>query len=194
MTQEVTVSEETKTTQEAAEDKKKQTESAQTETTTQEVKETGQGDQVHQLRQEAANYRTKLRNVESQLQEAQTKGAEQVAALTQQVADLTAKHQAAENAAKEASLRAAVTRAAAGKFADVEDAWINLDKAAIEYDDKGAPKNLDALLGGILQKKPYLAGLTRTSVGPSNPSRSDGQLDELAQRLLKRGRGGSSPF
>ncbi|MHB8398437.1 MAG: phage scaffolding protein [Candidatus Limnocylindrales bacterium] len=50
-------------------------------------------------------------------------------------------------------------------FADPADALGLLDHSAIEFEDTGAPKNLDALLGALLKAKPYLAAASSRASG-----------------------------
>lgn len=74
-----------------------------------------------------------------------------------------------ELAARDAAIEAAAAQAKAGRlagaslaaaarlgFADPEDAQRFLDADAIEWDDSGAPKNVQALLEAVLKAKPYL--------------------------------------
>jgi cell wall-associated NlpC family hydrolase len=59
-------------------------------------------------------------------------------------------------------LRDAVTRTAMRLgYADPTDAVALVDRAAVEFDDAGSPKNVDRLLTDLLKAKPHLAGGTR---------------------------------
>lgn len=67
--------------------------------------------------------------------------------------------------ANERLLRAYVLTAAAD-FADPEDAWNFIDRAAIAVDEDGNPSGIDAALKTIREKKPYLL---KANVGTNDP-------------------------
>lgn len=122
-----------------------------------------------------------------------------------------------ELAARDAAIEAAATQAKAGRlagaslaaaarlgFADPEDAQRFLDADAVEWDDSGAPKNVQALLEAVLKAKPYLKAsftqtpdlgqgnrggssipLTRDAIAKMSPGEINARWDEVQKVMAK---------
>jgi hypothetical protein len=60
-------------------------------------------------------------------------------------------------------------------YRDPDDAHRLLDPAAIEYDDDGQPKNVEALLTELLKAKPYLAAASARAQGDFGGGARGGQ-------------------
>lgn len=127
---------------------------------------------VEKIRQEAAGYRTKLRDAEAELEKRKAAELSETERAKKEAADATAKLAEAEARIKAAQTRAEIaTLGAALKLADADDAYRLLDQAAIQYDEDGRPKNLKTLLEALVKAKPYLVqGAASTSV--NNPART----------------------
>jgi hypothetical protein len=51
---------------------------------------------------------------------------------------------------------------------DTEAAWKLIDLKEVDFDDDGKPKNVEALLKALIQKKPYLANNLARNAGAGN--------------------------
>lgn len=115
--------------------------------------------QVADLRKESAGYRTKLRAAEAELDKLRQ------ATLTEQEKAVDQARKEAADAARAEVLaelhgerkRNAILSAAAGKFADPDDAWLHLSDT-VEVDDAGQvdAKKVAKAIDDLLQRKPHL--------------------------------------
>ena len=64
---------------------------------------------------------------------------------------------------------------------DADAAYKLLDKTAIEYDEAGKPRNVEALLRELLKSKPYLAGVGGSSV--MNPEKTQMFTREQIEKM-----------
>lgn len=112
---------------------------------------------VAKLRQESAGYRNKLRDTEAQLAELRQAQMSDEERREARLTELTTQNQTLAEQVKAARLEAAVT-AAAGRLDIVDpDAAVRLlDLTGVTYGDDGAPENIDTLLAGLLEARPYL--------------------------------------
>lgn len=110
--------------------------------------------------------------------------------LEQQYAELQKTHENALRQSQERIVNYEVRlQAAKMGIVDPDAAAKLLDWSELEYDDAGAPTNVEDLLSDLLKAKPYLKaqGRTVTSGGATNPSRStttsQGTAAEYVNRL-----------
>lgn len=140
---------------------------------------------VEKLRQESADYRTKLRAAEADLEKRRASELSETDRAKKEAADATAKLTEAETRIKAAQTRAEIaTLGAALKLVDADDAYRLLDQAAIQYDDDGRPKNLKPLLEALIKAKPYLVQGATTTTSANNPGR-EGGLTYTKEQLAK---------
>jgi hypothetical protein len=84
--------------------------------------------------------------------------------LQRRLAELEAAHVEHERERSEWTTQAAVTKTAMRLgYQDPADAYSLLDRAAVDRDENGVPRNLDKLLADLLRAKPYLGGAGRPS-------------------------------
>jgi len=107
----------------------------------------------------------------SELERAQAQNAE----LKQQLA------QAAEAQKALALQSEIVSESARLGIVDADAAYKLLDKTAIEYDEAGKPRNVEALLRELLKSKPYLAGVGGSSV--MNPEKTQMFTREQIEKM-----------
>lgn len=119
--------------------------------------------------------------------------------LASKAQEAEAKLTAAEQRAADLALQMAVERAARKLgFIDEDDAYRLIDRKAVELDDDGEPKNVDALLKDLAKAKPHLIAAedgkansgngTATQRVPSTPKpngRADTR-DDLVKRAEER--------
>ena len=139
-------------------------------------------DEAKKLRSEAANLRSRLRSTEAKAKELDDLKAKleadklsETEKLQKQLATLQSEHDNAIRAAQERTINYEVRlQAAQMGIVDPDAAARLLDWSQIEYDDNGAPTNVNDLLKNLLKTKSYLAGKAQvqTSGGATNPSRS----------------------
>ena len=116
---------------------------------------------------ELADAKTKL----TELERAQMTEADRIKA---DAADKGEKLTAAEAQLRQERIERMVERSARKLNVVDEDAALRLlDHGKIEFDDAGAPKNIDALLSQLVKDKPYLiAAEARSGGSPALPNRS----------------------
>ena len=137
-------------------------------------------DALAKANREAANYRTKLREVEPLAKKAQE--AEEASKSEHEKALEKARKEAGEAAGKEATakanariVRAEVKAAAGGKLADPNDAvrLLDLDEFGVDDDGEVDAKAIEAAIAKLVKDKPYLAsGATRPAGDADQGTRS----------------------
>mgnify|MGYP007071572914 CR=1 FL=1 len=159
-------------------------ETPEVEATTQETEAAPEVDpeQVKKLRKEAADYRTKLRAAEKELEERRQ------AEMTE-TERLQAK---AEQAEKDLAVLAEKAKAGALRAAIAEDGSIPADLAIplisgnVEYDEQGDPTNVRDLLTALVEKHPQLAGKPLPSSGQTaNPGAAQKQQESREDALAR---------
>ena len=147
---------------------------------------------VAKLRQESAGYRNKLRDTEQQLAELRQAQMSDEERREARLTELASQNQALEGQVKAARLEAAVT-AAAGRLDIVDpDAAVRLlDLTGVTYGEDGAPENIDTLLNGLLEARPYLrrpdpAPSVPQAGSPANPAKPTPQGATLTRDDLAR--------
>jgi hypothetical protein len=111
--------------------------------------------------------------------------------LEQQLADLQKKYDDTARQSQERIVNYEVRlQAARMGIVDPDVAAKLLDWSEIEYGDNGSPTNVEDLLKGLLDAKPYLKApqgrATPTSGGATNPSRSTTSSQNTAAEYVKR--------
>lgn len=115
-------------------------------------------------RKEAAKSRLELKKLHDEAQAAADAKLPEQERLQRRLAELEQAQTEHERERTEWRTQAAVTKTALRLgFQDPVDAFALLDRAALEHDDSGAPKNVDKLLAELLKAKPYLGGAGRPS-------------------------------
>jgi hypothetical protein len=113
---------------------------------------------------EAAKYRTEARKLTDAIKAAEDAKLPEQERLQRRLAELEAAHTEHERERAEWTTQAAVTKAALRLgFQDPVDAYALLDRAAVDRDESGVPRNVDKLLTDLLRAKPYLGGAGRPS-------------------------------
>lgn len=126
--------------------------------------------ELKRVRREAAKYRTDLRQLQTQAEEAQRAQLPEVDRLKADLA--AAQRQIAEREAQvaEQRLRSAVLAAAARQgFVDPEDAFRMLDREALG--ENGSVDGIEEALGALRKAKPYLVrSAASPALQPTNPA------------------------
>lgn len=149
-----------------------QRQAAAAESAAPEARATFSAEYVRELRQEAARYRVRLASLERELEQER----ERAKALEQERAKI-------EDRARERTLQSAIMREAARLgVVDAEIVARLIDRAAIEFDEQGEPRNVGALVEELIKAKPYLRG--GMSISAPNPARAQAS-DELDARLAR---------
>lgn len=114
--------------------------------------------------------------------------------LTRRLADLEAAKAQAETRARETLIESAIVSAAARlNFNDPSDAYQLVNKAAIEFDENGKPKNADELVKVLAESRKYLIKSNNPALSAFNPSGTGGpQAETDAQRRARIYGGGGS--
>lgn len=75
-------------------------------------------------------------------------------------------------------------------YADPADAYSLIDRAALEFDDSGKPRNVDKLLSDLIAAKPYLAGASRPGGsfdgGPRGAAATGSNMNDMIRRAAGR--------
>jgi hypothetical protein len=128
--------------------------------------------ELKRVRREAAKYRTDLRQLQAQAEEAQRAQLPEVDRLKADLA--AAQRQVAEREAQvaEQQLRSAVLAAAARHgFVDPEDAFRMLDREELALGENGSVDGIEEALGALRKAKPYLVrSAASPALQPTNPA------------------------
>lgn len=144
--------------------------------------------EIKRLRAEAADYRKKLRALEQEVKRRDDEKLSETERLQARLAELEQERTTYQTERQERILRYE-TMLAASKLGiiDPEAAYKLLDVSQIEFDDDGAPKNLERCLHALLEAKPYLAAAGHAS--PTNPARERGAGEDAFTAALMKGAG-----
>jgi hypothetical protein len=114
---------------------------------------------VKELRRSEAATRKRLAEAEARLKADEDAKLSEQERQAKRIADLEAQVAERDRTAAALRLQHAVERTARELgFADPADAALYLDREAVELGEDGAPRNVKALLGKVLEAKPYLKG------------------------------------
>lgn len=71
-------------------------------------------------------------------------------------------------------------------YADPADAYSLIDRASLDFDDAGKPRNVDKLLQDLIAAKPYLAGASRPGGsfdgGPRGAAAAGNNMNDILRR------------
>lgn len=128
--------------------------------------------ELKRVRREAARYRTELRQLQTQSEEAQRAQLPEVDRLKADLA--AAQRQLTEREAQvaEGRLRSAVLTAAAKQgFVDPEDAFRMLERDELALGENGSVDGIEEALGALRKAKPYLVrSASAQPIQPTNPA------------------------
>ncbi len=124
---------------------------------------------VRKLRAEAAEYRKRLRELESKVKADEEAKMTEQERLQKRLSELERAQADWERERQEIMLQRHIENVAAKLgIVDPEAAWKLIDLKEVDFDDDGKPKNIEALLKTLIQKKPYLANNFARSAGAGN--------------------------
>lgn len=151
-------------------------------------------DYVEQLRRESAANRRKAAELESKVKEHETAQLSEAEKKDREIADLKAERDGLATERKTLLVRSEIERQARKLgVVDEDAAYRLLDLDALELDEDGKPKNVEALLKKLLEARPYLKGTTQeTRAGVPVTPRANGQtndqkIDESYKKLKATG-------
>ncbi|NPV85997.1 MAG: hypothetical protein HPY45_08325 [Anaerolineae bacterium] len=125
---------------------------------------------VRKLRAEAAEYRKRLRELESKVKADEEAKMTEQERLQKRLAELERKEIEYQQSLQARTLEYEVKlHAARLGVVDPEAAYRLLDLKQIEFDEDGKPANLEKVLKELVAKKPYLAG-QQSVISPTNPA------------------------
>ncbi len=129
---------------------------------------------------EAASHRHKAKELDELKAQIEAEKLSETERLQKQLAELQRTHDDHLRTTQERTVTYEVQlQAARMGIVDPGAAAKLLDWSELEFDDNGAPSNVNALLGQLLEAKPYLAGkavqIAPSSGGATNPPRSTSQ-------------------
>lgn len=126
---------------------------------------------VKKLRAEAAQYRTRLRELEQKVKAHEDEKLNETEKLQKKLSELEREAAEKARALQERTTEYEVKLKAANLgIIDPEAAWRLLDTAAIDFNEEGKPTNIEPLLKELIKNKPYLAQSTQYAA--TNPARS----------------------
>jgi len=121
-------------------------------------------EEARKLRSEANSLRRRLKELEDADKARKDQELSETERLTKRATDLERQLAEAARSNQERTVRYATVAAAAKLgFADPDDAFRLLDQSALEFEDDGTPRNLDAQLGALAKAKPYLLSQARAA-------------------------------
>lgn len=136
--------------------------------------------ELKEARSEAAKYRTRAKTLE----DAQKTDAERQA---ERIAELEREKSTWDLERQDWQTRESVTHAALRLgYADPADAYSLIDRASLDFDDAGKPRNVDKLLQDLIAAKPYLAGASRPGGsfdgGPRGAAAAGNNMNDILRR------------
>ncbi len=123
---------------------------------------------VKQLRDEAASWRRKVKDLEGKVTGFEQEKMTETEKAKAQADAAQAEAKAAQEALRKARADAAIAREAAKQGADAD----LLGKlVSVEFDDDGQPTGVDVAISDLLTKHPYLKAGSAVSLSATNPQR-----------------------
>lgn len=146
--------------------------------------------QLEEARREAARYRTENKRLSDAARAAEDAKLPEQERLQRRVAELERAGTEHETERQDWRIRETVmTSAVRLGYRDPADAFSLIDRAALEYDEGGTPKNVDKLLADLATAKPYLTGTARGGSfdgGPRGKASPGATMDDLLRRAAGR--------
>lgn len=126
---------------------------------------------VRRLRAEAAEYRRKLRELESKVKADEEAKMTEHERLQKRLAELERKEIEYQQFLQARTLEYEVKlHAAKLGIVDPDAAYRLIDISQVEFGEDGKPTNIERVLKDLVVRKPYLAGIGSGSVSPTNPA------------------------
>lgn len=139
---------------------------------------------VKKLRAEAAQYRTRLRELEAKVREDENAKLTEQERLQRRLAELEIAAAEKERILQERTVEYETKlKAASMGIVDPDAAWRLLDLAELEFDETGRPSNLEAALQKLIKAKPYLVQTSQYAM--TNPSRSQSTQTSFTRAQLR---------
>jgi hypothetical protein len=134
---------------------------------------------VRKLRAEAAEYRKRLRDLESKVRADEEAKMTEQEKLQKRLVELERKEIEYQQSLQARALEYEVKlQAAQLGIVDAEAAYKLINLAEIEFDDSGKPVNVDRVLRELISTKPYLVGFHQ-QMSPTNPAKKTLTLDDI---------------
>ena len=149
--------------------------------------------ELTEARREAASNRTKARTLEQQQAAAAQAGMTEAERAQAKQAELERANAELQQRLQEQAVRSATAEAAARLgYRSPDIAYRLLDRAELEYNDAGEPKNVEKLLRALLEREPYLAKAAGADFGGGNRGTTPGAggqpgMNDLLKAALGRG-------
>lgn len=125
-----------------------------------------------------------LRAAQKRLEEIEESNKTELQKAQDRATELERERDAARTAAQETTLRSAIIAEAVKKgFADPSDAVSMIDRATLEIDGDGNPKNIGDVMDALLTAKPYLAGGGNDGRGAGNGNADQGARTDGSKQL-----------
>jgi len=144
-------------------------------------------DEAKKLRAENQSLRQRAKGLEEEKAKLQQASMSETEKRDQRLAELERREADWERERQDWQTRDVVTQTALRLgYADPADAYSLIDRAALEFDDSGKPRNVDKLLADLIAAKPYLAGASRPGGsfdgGPRGAAAAGTNMNDLIRR------------
>lgn len=160
-------------------------EETEVEETTEEVETTNddaQSAKEKKLRNEAASYRVKLRELEKQVEDFRRSQLSEKERLELERSDALKENSVLKESIRDTLLEAAVAKNVRKyELADADATFRLLDRSKVEFNDDGRPVNIDEVLGDTLERYPFLKVMVAETkkqavdTGTTNPGKQRSQ-------------------
>lgn len=118
--------------------------------------------ELERTRKEAANYRTKARDAEAKVKSHEDAQLSELERAKREAQEAAQREREAREELKAIRTRTEIERAAAKLgIVDADAAARLLDQGTLDFDERGALKNAEAVLRDLVKEKPYLLQPTR---------------------------------
>lgn len=148
--------------------------------------------ELAEARREAAGYRTRASAAEKAAEAAATAGMSEAEKQAAEARKLTEQNAALQRQLQDQIIRGTALEAATRLgYRNPDVAYRLLDRAQLEFNDEGAPKNVEKLLRELLAAEPYLAKANGADFGGGNRGATPGSNGKPGMNeLLKAALGG----
>jgi len=138
-------------------------------------------------RKAAAKWKTEAEAAKAELTKLQNASLTEAEKRDQRLAELEREKAIWDTERQDWQTRESVTHAALRLgYADPVDAYSLIDRASLEFDDNGKPRNVDKLLTDLIAAKPYLAGASRPGGsfdgGPRGAAAAGVNMNDILRR------------
>lgn len=134
--------------------------------------------ELERTRREAANYRTRLREAEAKVRAHEDAQLSEMERAQREAREAAQREREAREELKAVRTRTEIERAATKLgIVDADAAARLLDQGTLDFDERGALKNVEAVLRDLVRERPYLLATRRPGADAGSGRNQDAPVD-----------------